>query len=148
MVLGRNQAWELGGKAVDWTLSAPQVRGVGKLGNEILELGSALLLHLHGNSDTLVQELGDLFKVASIMVRVVRAGVYGHHRGVMADRSPGTQFLFKVIDTASHTFSNLLPVKPMGLRSQRTKVVLVPPSHGISVGLELVAKAAAFFLTC
>mmetsp|Transcript_18151 Transcript_18151/g.37422 ORF Transcript_18151/g.37422 Transcript_18151/m.37422 type:complete len:201 (-) Transcript_18151:879-1481(-) len=67
-------------------------------------------------------------KSSSHILRVVRAGApMRTPPGVTADRSPGTQFLLRVMQTESQAFSYLDPVIPWGLRSHKTKWFSVPP---------------------
>merc|ERR1711957_1040409 len=74
------------------------------------------VVHLGPNSSAIFS------KSFSTRVRVVMAGApIRTPPGVTADRSPGTQFLFSVMLTASHIFSNLDPVTLLGFRSQRTR---------------------------
>lgn len=80
----------------------------------------AILQHLSSNSPILLLS-------ASLHPRVVIAGIpMRTPPGDKAEASPWTAFLFRVIDTASHTFSSFEPVRLCGRKSHNSKWLSVP----------------------
>mmetsp|Transcript_13356 Transcript_13356/g.26314 ORF Transcript_13356/g.26314 Transcript_13356/m.26314 type:complete len:251 (+) Transcript_13356:187-939(+) len=88
-------------------------------------------------------------KSASLKPREVMAPVpMRTPPGVMADTSPATEFLLRVMWARSKTFSALEPVMPLGRRSRRIRWFSVPPEMSVWPCLtRRLARATQFFLT-
>mmetsp|Transcript_29782 Transcript_29782/g.75858 ORF Transcript_29782/g.75858 Transcript_29782/m.75858 type:complete len:235 (+) Transcript_29782:307-1011(+) len=100
-----------------YSLNSLSLAGAGVLAAHSL----AILTARSRNSATLT-------KSASLKPRVVSAGVPTRMPpGMMALLSPGTLFLFSVMDTSSSTVCTRAPSMPLGLRSTRMRWLSVPP---------------------
>merc|ERR1712146_659579 len=116
---------------------------------EVFELLTLLVLDLDRDLAAAAEEAGDRLEV------LLRAAARRHGRRAMrtppgdnADASPGTVFLFRVIETQSQTFSTLEPVRPCGRRSHKTKWLSVPPVASLwPFSTKVAAKVAAFSTT-
>mmetsp|Transcript_24853 Transcript_24853/g.65664 ORF Transcript_24853/g.65664 Transcript_24853/m.65664 type:complete len:304 (-) Transcript_24853:778-1689(-) len=89
-------------------------------------------------------------KSCSTRPRDVIAGVPTRRPlGVMALLSPGMVFLFRIIETCSHTISALLPLTPLERRSRRSRWLSVPPETRLKLlPWSDSPRALAFFITC
>ena len=97
-------------------------------GDEVLELRAGLLLELEGDLQGLVQEDRDLLEV---LLEELAGGEGGRADADAARRDGGPVARDAVLVEGDGDcvadFSNLDPVMPLGLRSQRTRWLSVPP---------------------